>query len=258
MPFEARMLGRTGLTVGALGIASSYGVPAAAVERAFEHGINYLYFGSVRRREFAKAVRNLAPRRDRMVLVVQTYTRVAALMGWSVERALRACRTDYADVLLLGMWNKPLPGKIVGAAMKLREKGRVRFLAVSAHHRPNVPQLAGTGLVDILHFRYNAANRGAEAEIFPHMPAAHSGMVSFTATRWGQLLDPKRMPEGVRVPTAADCYRFVLSRPEVDVCLTGPANAAHVEDSLRALHLGPMQEEELAWMRKVGDAVYGR
>ena len=42
LSFEPRMLGRTGLRVGPLGIGASYGVPAAAVERAFEQGVNYL------------------------------------------------------------------------------------------------------------------------------------------------------------------------------------------------------------------------
>ena len=38
---EIRTLGRTGLQVGRLGMAAGYGVPAAAVERAFERGVNY-------------------------------------------------------------------------------------------------------------------------------------------------------------------------------------------------------------------------
>jgi hypothetical protein len=38
---EHTKLGRTGLEVSRLGIGSGYGVPAAAVERAFhEHGVN--------------------------------------------------------------------------------------------------------------------------------------------------------------------------------------------------------------------------
>src|SRR5579864_5031583 len=99
MTFEPRTLGRTGLRVGPLGVAASYGVPAAAVERAFERGVNYLYWGSMRRGRFADALRNLARERERMVLVVQSYSRMAPLLGWSVERGLRALRFDYADVL---------------------------------------------------------------------------------------------------------------------------------------------------------------
>jgi len=44
MKFEPRILGRTRLRVGPLGVAASYGVPASAVERAFHHGVNYLYW----------------------------------------------------------------------------------------------------------------------------------------------------------------------------------------------------------------------
>ncbi|HEX9241818.1 MAG TPA: hypothetical protein VF875_05195, partial [Anaeromyxobacter sp.] len=54
-------LGRTGLRVGRLGLSSSYGMPAAAVEAAFEQGMNYLYFGSIRRGGFAEALRHLRP-----------------------------------------------------------------------------------------------------------------------------------------------------------------------------------------------------
>jgi aryl-alcohol dehydrogenase-like predicted oxidoreductase len=99
MPFTPRALGRTGLQVGRMGVAASYGVPAAAVEHAFEHGINYLYWGTFRRKAFGDAIRNLKPKRDRFVLVVQSYSRVAGLLGWSVERALRKLGLDYADVL---------------------------------------------------------------------------------------------------------------------------------------------------------------
>jgi aryl-alcohol dehydrogenase-like predicted oxidoreductase len=92
-------------------------------------------------------------------------------------------------------------------------------------------------------------------------------MVSFTATSWRQLLGKgmlqgivgsRSLPKGERVPTAADCYRFVLTRPEVDVCLTGPKDAAQLEHALEALRLGPMSADELAWMRRVGRAVSGK
>jgi aryl-alcohol dehydrogenase-like predicted oxidoreductase len=239
--------------VGPLGVAASYGVPAHAVERAFEQGVNYLYWGSIRKLGFGEAIRHLAPQRERLVIVLHSYTRIGQLMGWSVERALRALHLEYVDVLLLGFWNKPLPSRILDAARALRDRGRVRFLAVSSHNRTLVPELAADGGIEVLHFRYNAAHPGAEVDIFPKIPAVgRPGMVSFTATSWGQLLNPGRAPAGERVPTAADCYRFVLTRPEVDVCLTGPSNAAQMEEALRTLRVGPMDQGELAWMRRVG------
>jgi predicted aldo/keto reductase-like oxidoreductase len=82
-------------------------------------------------------------------------------------------------------------------------------------------------------------------------------MVAYTATSWRQLLNPNKTPPGERVPTAGDCYRFVLSRSEVDVCMTGPADAAQMQEALGALRQGPMSEDELEWMRRVGAWIHG-
>ena len=38
--------------------------------------------------------------------------------------------------------------------------------------------------------------------------------------------------------------------------MTGPANEAQAVEALRAIELGPMSPEELAWMRRVGDFIH--
>jgi len=267
--FKRALLGRTGLEVGRLGVAASYGVPGTALEWAFERGVDYIYWGSRRSDTFGAALRRLRPQRERFVLVIQSYTRVASLLSWSLERALRTLGYDHTDVLLLGMWNRPVGPSILDAARRLQARGLARFLGVSTHKRSLVPLIAAGQDFDVVHFRYNAAHPGAEKDIFPHLPDSKPpGMVAFTATSWGQLLGKPtlqgilagmhRLPKSERVPTAADCYRYVLTRPEVNVCLTGPANAAQMEEALEALTLGPMSEDELAWMKRVGRAVTGK
>lgn len=266
--FKRTQLGRTGVPVGRLGVAASYGVPADAVEWAFEQGVNYMFWGSRRSESFGTALKNLARYRDRLVLVVESYTRAANLLKWSLERALRTLGFDYADVLLLGLWNKGVPARILETACRLKEAGLTRFIAISTHQRKLVPLIAQGHEYDIVHFRHNAAHPGAEKDIFPNLPSGdRPGLVAFTATSWGTLLGKTslqgffsgahRIPESERTPTATDCYRFVLSRPEVDVCLSGPANAAQMKEAVEALRLGPMSEDELAWMRRVGQAVRG-
>jgi hypothetical protein len=60
MDFEKRrFLGKTGLSVGRLGVGSSYGAPTEAYEEAFERGINYFYWGSLRKASMARAIRNI-------------------------------------------------------------------------------------------------------------------------------------------------------------------------------------------------------
>ncbi len=264
------ILGRTGLEVGRIGISSSYGASGDVLERAFERGVNYIYWGSRRLTSFGQGLKRLEPKRDRFVLVIQSYTRMASLMAWSLERALRELHFDHTDVLLLGMWNKPVPPRILDAALELKRRGLVRFLAVSTHHRATVPQVALANDFDIVHFRYSAAHPGAEKDIYPHLPAINRpGRVSFTATSWGQLTGQANImarianpshpiPKGERVPTATDCYRFVLSRPEVDVCMTGPSNEARMNEAFEAWQRGPMAQEELAWMYRIGRVVAGK
>lgn len=191
------------------------------------------------------------------MLVIQSYARLGLGVEWSLKRALKQLGTDHADVLLLGYWQSPVWEGVLEAAKRLCEQGKTRFVAVSTHNRP----LAGKWVadanspIDIVHVRYNAAHRGAEREIFPQRVARGPGIVSFTATRWGSLLKPQ---SNMRTPTAADCYRFVLAQSAVDVCLSGPRNLDDLHQAVAALEKGPMDAEELDWMRKVGDRVYGR
>jgi aryl-alcohol dehydrogenase-like predicted oxidoreductase len=261
MVWERTTLGKTGLDVGRIGLSAGYGrtLSASVVEQSFEHGVNYLYWGSIRWPSFGRALQNLKPQRERVVLVLQSYSRIAALMHGGVERALRRIGYDHSDVLLLGMWNRWVPERILDAARTLHERGLVRHIAVSSHNRKLIPRFAVDKDVDVLHVRYNAAHPGAESEVFPYLPSngARPGVVSFTATSWAQLLNGKRVPAGERVPTAADCYRFVLTNSAVDVCITGPKNDQQAAAALEALRLGPLSDDEMAWMRRVGKAVHG-
>jgi aryl-alcohol dehydrogenase-like predicted oxidoreductase len=255
---EPRTLGATGRTVGALGLGSSYGLPGREVERAFDHGVSFFLWGSRRRADFGRGLREVA-RKDRAgaTIAIQTYARTAWTIPWSVDSALRALRTDYVDVLCLAWWNGPPPERIVDRALALKQSGKVRSLMISCHERLTFATFAADGRYDALMVRYNAAHPGPEREVFPHVAAAprRPGVVAFTATRWGSLLDPGLMPEGERTPGASDCYRFALSHPQVDVCLSGPADAAQLDEALLAVRRGPLDADEMAWMRRVGASV---
>jgi aryl-alcohol dehydrogenase-like predicted oxidoreductase len=244
--------------VGPLGLASSFGVGERGVEIAFERGCRYFYWGSLRRAGFGRGLKNVLARdRAGTTLVIQSYTRIGMLMGVSVRRALRKLGTDTCDVLLLGWWNSMPPARIMDAARRLKDAGTVKHIAVSTHHRPSVPDFSGA--FDAVHLRYNAAHRGAEKEIFPHIPEARdsrAGIVAFTATRWGHLLQrPRAIDPKVPVPTAGDCYRFCATDPHVDVVICGGRNDQDVVDACSAMDKGPMNADELAWMRSIGDAV---
>jgi hypothetical protein len=40
--------------------------------------------------------------------------------------------------------------------------------------------------------------------------------------------------------------------------MTGPADIAQFQQALDALQRGPMSEDELNWMRRVGDSIYSK
>lgn len=256
-------LGQSGPEVSRLGIGSSFTGDSRFIEEAVEQGVNYLYWGSIRRPAFGRAIRQLARRkRESVVLTVQSYSRVAALVAPSIELALRRAGVEYFDYLLLGMWNQPPWPRLVDAALRLREQGKVRHLMMSTHNRPSLPGHfdafeGGTSPFDAFMLRYNAVHRGAEHDVFPFLPAARRpGIITYTTTRWGHLLDPRKMPPGETPPPARDCYRFALSHPDVDMVLCGPANREQMQEALSALAAGPLDPEELARMGRIGDHIY--
>ncbi len=105
----------------------------------------------------------------------------------------------------------------------------------------------------------NAAHRGAESETFPYIIGEdRPGVVSFTATDWQKLLKPKKMPPGEKPLTAADCYRFALSNPSVDVCMMGAKSIEQMRENLAVLKDGPLTERELEHVQVVGQRVYGK
>jgi len=256
---QATILGRTGLKVGRLGVAASYGAPTKAFEEAFDKGCNYFYWGSRRKSNMREAIKNICAqgKRDELVILIQSYSRSAHLMELFFEKALRTLGLDHVDILLMG-WHNRRPGqKLLDKAMAMKEKGLFRFLAVSGHNRKLFPELAREGLFDLFHVRYNAAHRGAEQETFPFLPLVERpGIVTYTATRWGRLLNPKKMPPGEVPPSASDCYRFSLSNQAVDVCLCGPKDEAQMKEALKTLELGPLNIEEMERMRKIGDYLH--
>lgn len=255
VPMESTTLGNTGLKVGRLGLGASYNPPAAAFEKAFDHGCNYFYWTS-RRAGMRDAIGHLCAqgKRDQLAIAVQSYSRSAYLMERSLAKALKRLNLDHADVFILGWHNKTPSQKLIDKAMAMQQRGMFRFLGLSGHNRGLFANMAAMGVFDLFHVRYNAAHRGAETEAFPHLNGA--GIVSYTATRWGHLLKPGKMPPGQAPPSATDCYRFVLSHPEVDICLCGPSNLEQMDQALSALKKGPMDEPELERMRAIGDHVH--
>lgn len=255
---EKVVLGRSGLRVSRLGVGSSYGVSERACKRAFDAGVNYFFWGSVRTPQMGAALRDLARHhRDELVVVLECYARWPWMIRRSVDLGLRQLGIERADVLLLG-WHETLPSeRVLECVAQLQQQGKFRCLGISSHQRPLFQQIAPDRRYDVAHIRYNAAHPGAESDIFPYLGDQPLGIASFTCTRWGDLLRPANMPAGYAAPSAVDCYRFALSNEHVQVAICGPSTDEEMEQSLGLLKLGPMDEEEMRRMRTIGTHVHG-
>jgi len=258
---ERRSFGATGCELARIGISSSFGADESVFHEAFARGCNYFTWGTFIRgrsapfKNFMGQVTR-AGRRDELFLGLLSYSHNRWLGDRFLHSALKQLGTDYIDGLILGYYPKRPPQRVLDWAIQVREQGLVRFIGLTTHNRSMIGPLVRENILDYFHLRYNAVHRGAEQDIRPHLGETPPGIVSFTATCWGRLINPKKMPAGSRTPTAADCYRFVLAQPWIDICMMGVRDLAMLRQNLDGLEQGPMTEDDLRDMRGIGDFLY--
>ncbi len=258
---EKRTLGATGIEVARIGISSSFGAGTDVFRAALDRGCNYFTWGTFikgRSSAFRDFVRQMSRegRRQELVIGLLSYSHMASLGDRFLKSALKQLDTDYLDGLILGYYPKRPPQRVLDWALRVKQQGLVRTIGLTTHNRDVVVPLMAEGNIDYFHIRYNAVHRGAEKDIFPHLQGQRPGLVSFTATSWGQLLKQKKMPAATAPPSAGDCYRFVLARDEIDVCMMGVRDLAMFEENMKIIEQGPMMPEELARLRTIGDHIY--
>lgn len=244
-------LGRTGRPVFRLGLSGAYWPGEAALRSGIDAGMNYLFW-YYWDRQMTRVLRSVLPANREKFTVATGVCNYAWAVRRGVDASLRKLNTEYLDVFhVFWVGAGGLRPGVLDLLERYKQEGKIRAIAVSTHHRPLAAQLVKQGVLDVLMMRYNAAHRGAEVEIFPHLAASQPGVVSYTATRWRTLLGRPR-------PTAGDCYRFVLSNPNVDACLMAPTNRAQLDQNLAALAQGPLAAEEMEFMRRFGAEVRQR
>lgn len=254
-------LGKTGIQAHRLGLSATYWPGKKTIYRAIDEGLNY-YFCFGIDKQMLSVLRDISKtNREKLVIATGAYN---LLFGHpnlrrTLEKRLRQLKTDYIDVFLfLGVTQpKHFPDAVHEELYRFKEEGKIRAVGISTHDRKFAGLLAEQGALDVMMIRYNAAHRGAEKDIFPYVQNHDPGIISFTATRWRMLLrTPKGYPKDAPIPTAGMAYRFVLSNPNVHICMTAPSNLKHFEANLTEVQKGPLADEELDFMRKFGDAVY--
>jgi aryl-alcohol dehydrogenase-like predicted oxidoreductase len=195
-----------------LGLASHEGsqLNPGDIESALDRGVNFLNWAGSED-ACSEAIASLGKRRSDVVVCVQFAARSAADAADELRGLLAALHTDYVDVLTFyyvesaAEWDTlTATNGALGFCRRAQRDGRVRRLGATTHQRPLAADMARSGFLDVLMLRYNAAHRGAEAEVFPTTDALGIPIIAYTALRWGGLLRATPDdPPGFKVPTAS-------------------------------------------------------
>jgi aryl-alcohol dehydrogenase-like predicted oxidoreductase len=246
-----------------MGLSATYWPGRKTIFHALDQGVN-LFFAYGFDLQMVRTLREVVRTdRERTVLITGAYNLIWTHQNVrkTLEKRLRQFGTDYIDsFLFLGvMKGEQLTERVLEELQSLKDEGKVRRIGMSCHDRKFAGQLATEGVLDTFMIRYNAAHRGADQDVFPHLGHHDPAVISYTATRWGYLMRrPRGYPKQKRIPSPVDCYRFVLSNPNVDVVLTAPSNLNQLKQNLTALEKGPMSAEDMEFMGRFGDLVRAR
>lgn len=246
-----------GKRVHRMGISTHFGLGPDGVQAAMDRGLNYFWYVKSNMEAMTAPLRQRA-QTDRDSLFIAggpSFGFTGGQVKRGAERMLKQLGTDHLDLLQIfwvGKMSRASEG-VLRAMEDLKAEGKCRGIGCSIHDRELAGELARERKVDVLMVRYNAGHPGAEADIFPHLGTGEDkvGVVTYTSTRWGTLLQaPKGWDD--RPAKASECYRFALTRPEVDVVLTGPASVAELDENLQDMAEGALDGQRQEWMRGLG------
>ncbi|MCZ6678216.1 MAG: aldo/keto reductase [Candidatus Poribacteria bacterium] len=247
-----------------LGLSGNPEMEDGCVAVAHDAGVNYFFFYNL---SFAALRTGLKPllqaNRETIVVATGSESRDPKVLRGYLDGVRRRLDVEVIDVfyaeyvapgddieMLLG------PDGVFDELHRWKEQGLIRYVGATTHNRPLAVDLIESGRIEILMHRYNMAHRKSEAQVLPRAEAAGIPVVAFTCTRWGSLLTGHRDWDGP-VPSAADCYRYVLHHPAVHLASTSPATVAQLEENLIALKGAERDPERLSLWETYGKLVYG-
>jgi aryl-alcohol dehydrogenase-like predicted oxidoreductase len=280
---EYRQLGRSGLTVSALGLGcNAFGARIDAdrtqrvVDAAIEHGITFFdtadTYGLGASEELLG--RALGKRRDDVVVATKFGMDMEGRNGpdWgarasrryarrAVEASLRRLGTDHIDLYQIHQLDLVTPlDETLEAMNELVDEGKVRYLGCSNFAGWEVADafwLARTrGLRPFVSAQneYSLYNRSAEEELVPALERFGMGLLPYFPLAYGLLTGKyrrgERAPEGTRLALAAQAHRLENADFDRVDALQGYADE-------RGLTLLDVALGGLAAQRTVGSVIAG-
>jgi aryl-alcohol dehydrogenase-like predicted oxidoreductase len=256
------LLTAEGQRVSPMGLAGNPNMESRCIDMAFAAGVSYFFFYNLSFKPMIGGLNRLSrDHREEIFIATGTEDRTVSGMKTYLDTVRRRVEVDVIDLFFTEYVSPSDDWDAVIEALyeiqKWKANGDVRYVGATVHSRELAMELIRCGLVEVVMHRYNMAHRRSEAEVLPAAQKAGLPVVSFTNTRWGSLL--KGHPDwNDTVPSAAECYRYVLNHPAVQVALTAPASTAELEQNLTAMNRsGSLSESEVARWQAYGDLIYG-
>jgi hypothetical protein len=256
-PSEARstrVLGPEQLAVAPLGISGHYGLPVKGLCRAYEAGVNLMFWEPNYRTMTEFFARGGPSVRREIHPLAGTFEADGRRIRRDAEGVLRSLKIERISMFLLfwvQSWQRVTP-EVREALEQLKAEGKIAAFGLSTHSRPLAVEALDAGWDPVM-VRHSAAHRGAEQEIFPRAAQRGTSLITFSNTCYGRLLQPLN---GMTPPPAADCYRYSLMQPGVSACLSAPASLAQLEENLAALRDPVLPEERRDYLLSFGEKLY--
>lgn len=250
-----------GQPVSRLGFAGQYLKEPSCVATAFEAGINYFFSYNPANDLLLRELKPLLDSERTSVFVATgSESRQIDVLQQSLRQAQQTLNVDTIDAFFIEyIAPTDAPNQVAAQFAQLRQwqtQGQIRYVGASTHNREVALSLVKQHQCDVLMLRYNMAHRKVEEQVLPAAQAAGIPVVAFTCTRWGTLLTGHSQWKK-SIPTAADCYRYALHHPAVQVALTAPQNRSQLLENVNALQVSTLTIEAVQQWRTYGDLIYG-
>ncbi|MCX6553397.1 MAG: aldo/keto reductase [Candidatus Aminicenantes bacterium] len=250
---QKRALGKTGLQVSVLGFGGFHLVEIVSAEAArllgayLDQGGNYIetaagYGNGISEAKIGKAISH---RRTEYVLATKSAERTRQGLLRELDRSLCNLKTDHVDVMFVhavqtleDVDQVLAPGGALEGAMEARQAGKLRFLAISGHGRPDALLAAVKRRdFDVLMTGFNYYDRF-------NFPAVEGELLPLCRQRGVGVIAMKSLADGYLYKSPEPALRYALSLPVATVA-AGINSAAMLETDLGIVsRFTPMSEAE--------------
>ncbi len=243
---EMKILGKTGLTVSAVGFG---GIPIQRIgkeearpllEAVRAAGINYIDTAkayTVSEEWLGEALRGM---RDEFVLATKSMARTKEAMAADIEDSLRKLQTGYIDLYqihnpsMAQLTQVMEPGGALEALTEAKAAGKIGHIGLTAHSREVFERALELDFVETVMFPYNIVETQGE-ELIVRCAQKNVGFIAMKPLAGGAIED------------GTLAMRFITQNPAVTVVIPGMYCAGEVHENCAAAEKkSPLTAEECA------------